>query len=724
MDRLQARWVLRWALPALLSVAICGLLFAALTWAARQADDVAAARQHDLVALTVSKLRAAIAHDQESATVWDDAVQHTTDRDLDWLDGNLGKWMHSYFGHDAAIVTTSAGAPLYAFMAPGADVPSAEAFHQAYLPLLTRLQARLAAGDTEGTSDRVLSIGEADLTHVGGRPAIVSVKPIVSDSGEIEQVPGSEALHVAVRFLDRDLPAEIGKEYEFEDLQFSRTRTQDPQLSVIPLASASGEIIGYFQWRPFRPGHTVLETTSLALGLALLFIFSASSLAGNALWRRSSRLAASQTALRHQASHDSLTGLANRASFSEQLAERLTASRAETAHCVLFVDLDRFKEVNDTFGHPVGDRLITLAAARMTRLLPQATIARIGGDEFTILLDQDSVPRAEEIAEEIVKGLKQPFEIDDVHVVIGASVGVALERGPCDPVELTRRADIALYHAKAAGRNAYAIFGSHMDALLRKRRSLEQDLRDAVAERTAIEVVYQPVYDADGSGPKSLEALVRWNHPTMGPISPAEFIPLAEETGLIHEIGAIVIDEACSTLAELPGITLSINASSIELQTASYPLKILTALARWGLRAERLEIELTESVAVADKAQLARSIRLLREAGVTIAIDDFGTGYSTFSRVQSFDIDRIKIDKSFIDEVDQGNSRALVAAMIHMAQAKGLKITAEGVETAEQQETLKGLGCDNLQGFHLSRPLSRAALRALVLGQTTEIRAS
>ena len=310
-----------------------------------------------------------------------------------------------------------------------------------------------------------------------------------------------------------------------------------------------------------------------------------------------------------------------------------------------------------------------------------------------------------------------PFEIDDAHVVIGASVGVAMSKGPCDPIELTRQADIALYHAKAAGRNTYAMFGNHMDELLRKRRVLEQDLREAVALRSPIEVFYQPVFSADGSGPISMEALARWNHPSRGYVSPDAFIPLAEETGLIHEIGAIVVAEACSVLAELPGIAMSINASSLELESASYPLRILTALAKWNLRPDRLEIELTESVAVADSVQLGRSIKILREAGVKIAIDDFGTGYSTFSRLQNFEIDRIKIDKSFIDEMDRSTSKALVAAMIDMAQAKGLKITAEGVETAAQQDALRTLGCDHLQGFHLSRPLTREAAFAVVRGR-------
>lgn len=714
--QLQSQWLLRWVLPACASLALCGLLFLSLSWAAARSDEVAVLRQRDLVTLTVAKLKAGIAHDQESATVWDDAVRNARAGNIEWIDANLGSWMHSYFGHDTALVLTSDLVPLYQFSADEGYAPTSGDLRGAYLPLAETLQRRLVAGDTDGTGEKILSIGETDLSYVGFRPAIVSVKPIVSDTGDVEQTTGSEMLHVAVRFLDGDLPTVIGKEYEFSELQFAAARPGDGKLAFVPLKGRDGAIFGYFQWKPFRPGHHVLEATTPALLLAFIALFAGSSLAGGAIWRRTDRLIASRAELSHQASHDALTGLANRSHFNEELDRRLIDAVDDETHGVLFIDLDRFKAVNDTFGHPVGDKLIGLAAARMRDLLPEALIARIGGDEFTVLLQSDDALDAEKLADALVHGLKAPFEIGTAHVVIGASIGVALARGPCEPAELTRKADIALYHAKAAGRNAYAIFGDHMDELLRKRRALENDLRSAVETCSEIETFYQPVFSASDGRLCSLEALARWKHPILGYISPDQFIPLAEEMGLIREIGSLVLEDACRTLSELPEINVAVNASARELEAPGYALRVLTTLARWNLSPDRLEIEMTESATVDNDGELGRTISTLRTAGVRFAIDDFGTGYSSFSRVQKVEVDRIKIDKSFIDEMHRSDSRALVVAMIDMARAKGLKITAEGVETDEQREALESIGCDDLQGFLLSRPLPREAAIAYVSG--------
>lgn len=720
LKQAQSQLLLRVVGPAALALTVCGLLFLALNWAAEKTDELATSRQRDILTLTVSKLRTAVAHDQESATVWDDAVRNTVAPDLEWIDINVGAWMGTYFGHDAAIVLGADLSPIYHFFADPEDRPSDEDVRQAYLPLAQTLRQRLAAGDTEGTNDRVLSIGEADLTYVGSRPAIVSVKPIVPDSGEIEQEPGQENLHVAVRYLDGDLPSEIGREYHFQDLHFSLSQPVDADRSFVALTSRSGDVVGFFNWEPFQPGDHVAQATAPALALALVAIFSAASLAGGAIWRRTSRLTASREELKHQASHDALTGLANRSHFNHELATRLADAGAEESHSVLFVDLDRFKSVNDSFGHPAGDKLIAMAAQRMRSLLPDSLIARIGGDEFTILLDGEDGQHPDRAADSVVKAMREPFDLEGTHAVIGASVGAATVIGAGDPIELTRQADIALYHSKAAGRNTYAIFGSHMDELLRKRRGLESDLRQAVETRTQIETFFQPVYSAADGGFSSLEALARWNHPTRGYIPPDHFIPLAEEIGLIHEIGAMVLQDACNLMAELPGIDVAINASVLELCSPGYPLRVLSTLARHNIDPARLEIEMTESLAAGEDGQLERNIKSLRNAGIDFAIDDFGTGYSSFSRVQTFDVDRIKIDKSFVNEMHKNDSKALVAAMINMARAKGLKITAEGVETQQQSDALKILGCDDIQGYLLSEALPRDAVRTLLVRQGRE----
>ena len=703
----QSQVYLKWLLPLMAAATAGALLVGTLYWAGARTDQVAAERQKDLVALIVSKMQSAVAHDQESATVWDDAVVKTRQRDLDWIDVNLGEWMNTYFGHDAAVVLSADGRAIYEFIAESDNAPTQGDLRAAYQPLANLLRKRLLAGDEAGISDRVLSIGQSDLTYVGKRPAVVSVKPIVSDTGEIEQSPGDENLHVAVRFLDGDFPTEIGSEYQFAEMKFTTAQPSDEKHSQIALTSKSGDVVGYFNWHPFEPGTNVFQATLPVMCLSIAAIFAAASVAGHAIWRRSVRLAISNQELQHLALHDALTGLANRAHFRRELSARLERAVPDDVRSVLFIDLDRFKAVNDTYGHPTGDKLISLVAGRMKDIVPQALIARLGGDEFTILLEDTNSDDIQSTAARIVKSLREPFLIDGVHIVIGASVGAAIAQGKADAVEVTRQADIALYHAKAAGRNTYALFGEHMDELLRTRRILEHDLRSALDTNTQFEVVYQPVYSSDSDTPCSLEALSRWRHPQLGPIAPDVFIPLAEEIGLIHAIGTLVLDDACGLLAQLPQMDVAVNASAVELGTSGYPLRVMSTLAKWNIDPKRLEIEITESLAISGEEQTERNIEALRAAGVRFAIDDFGTGYSSFSRVQNVSVDRIKIDKSFIDGLHDNRSRALVEAMINMARAQGMRTTAEGVETQEQRDALKCLGCDNLQGYLMSRPMSR-----------------
>ena len=707
----RSRLFLWGLLPFVISAVVGALVLLSLYWSAGRMDAAAVQRQQDLVNLIVSNMRTEVAHDQESVTVWDDAVTRTTERDIDWLDTNLGSWMHSYFQHDAAFVLAVDGADIYHFV--GADDRSVtlEEFRTAYLPLVAQLRQRLLAGDITGVTEGVLSIGESDLTKVGGRPAIVSVKPIVSDSGDLEQRPGEENLHVAVRFLDDTFPSIIGSQYQFEDMHYT-PRMDDSDHAHVPLVSLEGETIGFFCWMPFRPGGTVRNETLPALGAGVLCIFGATSILGSLLFRRSERLSASRAELQHLAHHDVLTGLANRASFNEALDNELDGASPEDMHGVLFIDLDQFKAVNDPFGHPAGDRLIKMVAERLRGVLPDAIIGRIGGDEFTALLRKVTEQDLVEAAKNVVHAMEQPFDLDGAMGRIGASVGVAFATGRADPTELTRQADIALYHAKAAGRNRYALFGEHMDQLLRARREMENDLRHAIETKTQIETHYQPVYSATTGEMCSVEALVRWRHPTKGLIGPDVFIPIAEETGLITALGTIVLEDACATISVWEDLPVSVNASAAELKLESYPLRVLSTLVRHNIEPNRLEIEITESLLLDNSGQCERTIAALRKAGVRFAIDDFGTGYSSFGRVQDVSIDRIKIDKVFVDELGRSGNKGIIAGMVSMARAKGLAITAEGVETDEQRQMLGSLGCDHLQGFLLSRPLRREQLDA------------
>jgi EAL domain-containing protein (putative c-di-GMP-specific phosphodiesterase class I) len=306
-------------------------------------------------------------------------------------------------------------------------------------------------------------------------------------------------------------------------------------------------------------------------------------------------------------------------------------------------------------------------------------------------------------------------------ITIGLSAGVAIAAEDCrDASELTRKADIALYHAKAAGRNRYAIFGTHMDELVRARREMEQDLRMALEGSQQINVHYQPVYSAKDQVLKGVEALVRWRHPQKGSIPPDIFIPVAEETRLIEPLGELVLREACSAAMHWPDLTVAVNASAIELRNETYAMRVLSILHATGLDPKRLEIEITESALADNSGHCERNIASLRVIGIRFALDDFGTGFSSFGRLQSLDVDRIKIDKCFVDGFGKpGGNEEIVRAMIKLAQAKGLRTTAEGIETAEQNAVLQRLGCDDVQGYLLSRPMPAEAIDAMLADDAT-----
>jgi diguanylate cyclase (GGDEF)-like protein len=711
-------------LPLAVATLTVGLLFGALFLSAATSDEAANQRQQGLLKLVVTKLEAEVAHNQESATVWDDAVVEVRQRNKDWIASNLGEWMHSYFQHDAALVLDNTGNPIYEFVAEPSASVSGATIAKIAAPLVSKLQKRLAAGEiSAGTT--ILSIGESDLLDLNGRAAIFSLKPIITDSGEIEQEPGSQNLHLAVRYLDGVLLSGLAQDYQFQDLAFVRKPTDGAVNSSVALRSASGHTIGYFQWQPFSPGASVIQAVSPVIVVVGLSAFLLMSFLGHAIWRRSTSLAESQQELRHLAMHDPLTGLANRTTFHCALVQSLGSATAERDIAVMFVDLDHFKEVNDSFGHPVGDMLIKEVSNRLKEIAPSALVCRVGGDEFTLLVPAEALRTIDRLAEEIIDRLRMPFQIEGSLITVGASIGISLFSPGVDATEMIRRADIALYHAKAAGRSTFAVFGTHMEEILRRRRVLESDLATALETGTQLAVHYQPVYSAIDGRMSSMEALCRWMHPTFGTISPDVFVPIAEECGLIQKLGLYVLEEACSLLADVPDceVGVSVNASAIELMAPGYALRVLTMLSKFSLDPSRLEIEITERVATDAEGKAAAAIRSLRDAGVRFAIDDFGIGTSSFGQLLNLNVDRIKIDKMFVDQLHENGGAPLVEAIVQMARHKGLKTTAEGVETADQRVTLTSLGCDNLQGFQLSKPLSRPNTISL-LSQQEQTRVS
>ncbi|WP_159591545.1 putative bifunctional diguanylate cyclase/phosphodiesterase [Chelativorans xinjiangense] len=705
------------AIAAAVSVAVAGILM----WSSVEADNVALERQEGLVGLVVSQMQATVAYNQESVTVWDDALNAVRDgSDLEWIDYNMGSWMHTYFGHDAAYILNSTDGLVAAF---SVDADTGEGGFAALAgpaaPLIRALRQKMRTGDMEGVGGRFLSPGATDLMVVEGHPAIVSVKPIISDTEEIEQTPGEEYLHIAVRYLDGDFVAELEGDYLFEGMRFAWDEDAGEGEEALPLTAASEEVIGYFIWRPYRPGAAVLSRLApVLLGFLVLVLVTIATLL-LVISQRSRKLAASEARMTFLALHDPLTGLPNRALFDQKLDAALRGVRdVGRKVAVLYLDLDRFKQVNDTLGHPAGDMVIKEFGERLKALTGEGdTVARIGGDEFIVIKPRlRQAKEVETLCERIVATSERPFEIEGHQVFSGVSIGVAFAPAHgAERTELTRKADIALYHAKSAGRGRYAIFGNAMDAMLQTRRDIERDLRLAMGRGDEISIHYQPRYAATDMRITCVEALLRWNHPSKGWISPTVFVPVAEETGLIEALDELVLREACKAAVLWPDVTISVNTSVIELRNPGFAARVADTLSDCGLRPERLEIEVTEGAVSDNIGHCEQNIRALREMGVQIALDDFGTGFSSLGRLKQLQVDRIKIDRSFVQGFGRlSGDEAIVQAMIHLARARGLRTTAEGVETREQSDYLKQVGCDELQGFLFSSPVTLNQIDALL----------
>ncbi len=419
------------------------------------------------------------------------------------------------------------------------------------------------------------------------------------------------------------------------------------------------------------------------------------------------------------ARHDALTGLENRADFRDRLTSAIEIGRPEGRRlAICCVDLDLFKDVNDTYGHPTGDRLLRMVAQRLRDTLGEGDFAaRIGGDEFAVVLDAVGAPDAiDATAARIIETLSQPYAIDGIEVAIGASVGVALF--PADGAsadELTKNADLALYQAKSEGRRRHRFFRPDLQRADLERREIEADLRGALAERQ-LEVHYQPLVDISGRRVTGFEALLRWRHPTRGMSAPNDFIPIAEANGLIVPIGEWVLRTACADAATWPEeIAVAVNLSAIQFRTGNLTQTVISALAQSGLAPRRLELEITESALFADTAATAATLHALRRFGVRISLDDFGTGYSSLSHLRGFPFDKIKIDRSFVkDLAERRDCTAIITAISTLARSLGIATTADGVETAEQLDFLRAQGCTQAQGFLFSPARPRADLAALL----------
>jgi len=471
-------------------------------------------------------------------------------------------------------------------------------------------------------------------------------------------------------------------------------------------------------------GNIDSETHQLADGRIINVSYRATSTGGHVITHQDiTEQRRSEAKIAHMALHDALTGLANRVLLNERLEQALARVKRGEMLAVHLLDLDHFKDVNDTLGHAAGDKLLKMVTERLGGLIRETdTIARMGGDEFAVLQVAIAQPvDATVLALRIIESVGKPYEIEGQQVVIGASVGIAI--GPTDglsPEQLIRNADLALYRAKGDGRATYRFFGPEMDAQMQARRAMECDLRKAMPAGE-FELYYQPVVNLASGEISGVEALIRWHHPEKGMIAPGTFIPVAEEIGFINALGEWAIREACATAASWPdNLKVAVNLSPLQFKSPGLVGTVVAALTTSGLAAERLELEITETVLLQDSEATLSTLYELRALGVRIAIDDFGTGHSSLSYLQSFPFDKIKIDRSFVKDVAEGTgSLNIVRAVAALAAGLGMTTTAEGVETSEQYDTVKSEGCTEMQGYLFSKPLPVSEVEALFRARRT-----
>ncbi|MDB6454917.1 putative bifunctional diguanylate cyclase/phosphodiesterase [Falsirhodobacter sp. 20TX0035] len=680
----------------------------------RKVDRDTAEREVAFARIALASLLQAQPKDQQSSAIWNDAVLRVREEDEDFMEGNLGVWMQEFFGHDRDFVLRPNGTPVYASAALATVPVDAQAeVYPAIAPLVARLREQVLEAES---AEDAAALTALDVVTLADGPALASVVPIVPENEDIPFDPADTYLHVALRHLDVGLAEKIFRPYQLSAPHFETAPAPAPEQSIRVLDPSAQPL--WMVWTPNRPGLILAREIAPAAMMATLVCLMILLLLGLRLNRTTRDLEHSEAQARHSAHHDRLTGLANRVLLEERLEQALKRARSgDTGLGVIMVDLDAFKQVNDAYGHPMGDKLVQQVGGRLARIVWDGpTVARVGGDEFVILLP--GLAGEEDLAQHcrwVQDGLSDPFRIDGHFFQVTASLG-AVHSDVCSPYkdEVIRCADIALYRAKNAGRAQFSLYHGEMDDTNRKRNRLAADLAAVLTEGNgSIAVHYQPIFDANGHL-AGAEALARWHHPELGPVPPDVFVAVAEERGLIEPLGRAVLDEACR-VAALAGLSkVAVNVSALEICRAGYAAQVLQVLQQRGLPPSRLELELTERVAIASSAAAQANIGPLLAAGVTLALDDFGAGHSSIRYLRDFGFDRVKIDRSFVQQIETDpTALKLVRAMIDMASSLGIAVTAEGIEEEAQLSRLASLGCSSFQGYFLGRPMDRDAITRL-----------
>jgi diguanylate cyclase (GGDEF)-like protein len=715
----KARLSLVLPIGAIVAVAIVCVVVAVLT-SARRADEVSAGREQSLLETAIAGKGMRLLRELDSAAATERATSYIRNTyDSQWV-SRRAQWLIDYYNEDIVAIVDGNDRIKYTLFRAPADAAAVDLGAQ-IASTLDLLRGRLNAMPEHA----VAVIAKQDPARPGrhaaliqrfmDRPAIVGAVAVGTET-DLAAGNAHAPIVVAVRYIDGAMLKEIGERLQLTNLRKIDTPAPPPGEHAIEFADAQGNAIARFAWQPTRPGGKILGSVLPFIAVALGGFALLVGLVLRYMRRSAEEIRAGESQLRHLALHDPICGLPNRIFFGERLETVINDVRAGGATAAVFyIDLDHFKDVNDTLGHPIGDELILNVTQRLSHIMRgEDLVARLGGDEFAIITNCASDSYSlQAIAGRIIAAVCAPYMISGHNIIIGASIGIAvIDRRARDAADILRYADMALYRAKNEGRNRACIYDAAMDADLSNRKLLEGDLLYAI-KNDGLAAAYQPIMNSSGEKIVGVEALARWNHPTIGEIPPSQFIPIAEHSGLIIDLGEWMLRRACLDGRAWPNLTMAVNVSPLQFRRSDFVEVVERILAETDFDANRLELELTESTLLGNLDTAELSMLRLKAIGVRFALDDFGTGYSSLLYLRRFPFDRLKIDSSFVRSIEKApDAAAIVHAVVSLGRGLGMKVTAEGVETAEQHLFLRAAGVHSMQGYRFGKPGTTSEINA------------
>jgi diguanylate cyclase (GGDEF)-like protein len=717
--REKARLSLVMPIGVIVAVAIVCVVVAVLT-SAQRADEVSLNREQQLLQQVIATKGVFTLRQVESAAATAQATSHLRNTfDRAWAERRIGKWLQNFYKHDITVIVDGSDQIQYtAIRAPG-EVKAAELAAQ-FAPILDLVRGRLKAmpphtvalGDTDPAKS---GRGAVLIERFMDRPAFVAAAAVGTDA-DLADADSNVPIVLSVKYLGGELLRGVAERLQLTDLHLLDGTPLPADEHMITFSDSEGSAVASFAWQPTRPGGTILSSVLPFIAVALGGFALLAGLVLRYMRRTTEEIKEGESQLRHLALHDPVCGLPNRIFFSERLENTINAVRSggPTA-AVFYIDLDHFKDVNDTLGHHIGDELILNVTQRLSRIMRgDDLVARLGGDEFAIITTCASDSYSlQAIAGRIISAVCAPYMISGHNIIIGASIGIAvIDRRARDAADILRYADMALYRAKNEGRNRACIYDAAMDADLSNRKLLEGDLLYAI-KNDGLNAAYQPIMNSSGEKIVGVEALARWNHPTIGAIPPSQFIPIAEHSGLIIDLGEWMLRRACLDGRAWPSLTVAVNVSPLQFRRSDFVEVVERILTETDFDANRLELELTESTLLGNLDTAELSMLRLKAIGVRFALDDFGTGYSSLLYLRRFPFDKLKIDSSFVRSIEKApDAAAIVHAVVSLGRGLGMKVTAEGVETAEQHLFLRAAGVHSMQGYRFGKPGSASEINS------------